>query len=136
MAFHSIHWYSLAFQGISRHSKTFQGISRHSKTFQGIPRHSKAFLGLPRVIQGVPRGSKGGCPKSSKDVQSRPKTSKVIPKGSKGFQGFQVVPPVLEWSRGATHRDLHMGTYAFCGATPGDLRGLAALGAGRRPAAS
>ena len=47
-----------------------------------------------------------------------------------------MVPPVLEWRRGATHRDLHMGTYAFCGATPGDLRGLAALGAGRRPAAS
>ena len=78
-------------------------------------------------------GSKGGRSKSSKDVQSCQKTSKVIPKGSKGFQ---VVPPVLEWCRGATHRDLHMGTYAFWGATPGDLLGLAALGAGRRPAAS
>ena len=49
---------------------------------------------------------------------------------------FQVFPPVLELRKGATHRDLHMGTYAFWGATPGDLRGLAALGAGRRPAAS
>ena len=46
-----------------------------------------------------------------------------------------MVPAVLEWRRGATLRDLHMGTYAFLGATPGDLRGLAALGAGRRPAA-
>ena len=46
-----------------------------------------------------------------------------------------MVQPVLEWRRGAMHRDLHMGTYAFLGATPGDLRGLAALGAGRRPAA-
>ena len=47
-----------------------------------------------------------------------------------------MVPPVLEWRRGAMLRDLHMGTYAFWGTTPGNLRGLEALGAGRRSAAS
>ena len=47
-----------------------------------------------------------------------------------------MVQPVLEWRRGAMRRDLRVGTYAFGGATPGDQRVLAALGAGRRPAAS
>ena len=47
-----------------------------------------------------------------------------------------MVQPVLEWCRGAMRRDLRLGTYAFGGATPGDQRVLAALGAGRRPAAS
>ena len=146
LAFFCIPLQFSAFLGIPLLSFAFLGIPTHFKAFQDFLRHSKAFLGLPRVIQGVPMGSNGfqgrsskvilRRPKSSKDVQSRPKTSKVTPKGSNGFQGFQVVQPVLEWRRGAMRRDLRVGTYAFGGATPGDQRVLAALGAGRRPAAS
>ena len=111
MAFHSIHWYSLAFQGISRHSKTFQGISRHSKTFQGIPSHSKAFLGLPRVIQGVPREVVQSHPKTSKVVQRHPKSFQRVPRGSKGSKWFHLC------LNGAGV--LRTGTYTY-----GDLRFL------------
>ena len=40
------------------------------------------------------------------------------------------------YAQGPTRGDLRVGTYAFGGATPGDQRVLAALGAGQRPAAS